>query len=95
MPALRIGVNSFSFVWKETVQVFLRRLNDMDYSHFDILTAPHHCWPPDFDAADRTALKSLADLLDIRIESTKPRSKSGESDPRSARIHFVPLPRID
>jgi deoxyribonuclease-4 len=41
----------------------------MDYSHFDILTAPHHCWPPDFDAADRTALKSLADLLDIRIES--------------------------
>ena len=59
--------NTYSYTISYTAEACLSRLADLGFAEFELMMYPGHLWPPDTDAAQRTALRSLVASRDLRI----------------------------
>ncbi len=67
MPALPIGINTFSYVYTHTAVDCLRHLGGMGYRDFEILVQQPHFWAPDFSAHERREIPKLLAGEGLRI----------------------------
>jgi len=59
--------NTYSYTISYTAEACLSRLADLGFAEFELMMYPGHLWPPDTDAARRTALRRLVESRDLRI----------------------------
>lgn len=59
--------NTYSYTVSYTAEACLSRLADLGFAEFELMMYPGHLWPPDTDAARRTALRRLVESRDLRI----------------------------
>jgi sugar phosphate isomerase/epimerase len=50
----------------------VRRIADMGFRYFELMTAPPHCWPRGWSAGDRLAFRNLYESLGLRLTSVNP-----------------------
>jgi L-ribulose-5-phosphate 3-epimerase len=65
--AQSFACNTYSYTISHTVEACLSHLTDLGFSEFELMMYPGHLWPPDIDAAQRSALRRLIESRDIRI----------------------------
>ena len=62
MSEMKLGANTFSYIYTHSMLESLRRLNRIGYSDFEILVAQPHFWATDFGVDERRDMpKILAD----------------------------------
>jgi sugar phosphate isomerase/epimerase len=71
MP-LTVGACTYSWLWDLPLQEAVRRIADMGFKYFELMSAPPHCWPRDWSAADRTAFRRLYESLGLHLSSVNP-----------------------
>ena len=71
MP-LNVGACTYSWLWDLPLQDAVRRIADMGFKYFELMSAPPHCWPRDWSAADRTAFRRLYESLGLHLSSVNP-----------------------
>ena len=59
MDTLSLGASTWTYLQTCSLEIALRRLKDMGYNRFDVLTIPPHLWPYDIDIKQRRALRGL------------------------------------
>lgn len=69
---IRIGGNTFSYMWTTGAEQALATLSDLGLNDFDVLVTPGHLWPWDLDASARQQLRERLQSGGIRLESLNP-----------------------
>ena len=69
---LTVGACTYSWLWDLSLQDAVRRIADMGFKYFELMSAPPHCWPRDWSAADRTAFRRLYESLGLHLSSVNP-----------------------
>ena len=63
------GVNSFPYMWTQSVRDCVPHLAAMGFDEFELMTMPGHLWPDELDDAARRELLARFDGLGIRVRS--------------------------
>ncbi len=71
MP-LTVGACTYSWLWDLPLQDTVQRIADMGFKYFELMSAPPHCWPREWSAADRTAFRKLYESRGLRLTSVNP-----------------------
>lgn len=71
MP-LTVGACTYSWLWDLPLQDAVHRIADMGFRYFELMSAPPHCWPRGWSAADRTAFRKLYESRGLRLTSVNP-----------------------
>ncbi len=71
MP-LTVGACTYSWLWNCPLQDAVHRIAEMGFKYFELMSAPPHCWPRGWSAADRTAFRRLYESLGLRLTSVNP-----------------------
>jgi sugar phosphate isomerase/epimerase len=71
MP-LTIGACTYSWLWDLPLQDAVRRIADLGFHYFELMSHVPHCWPRGWSASDRTAFRQLVESLGLRISSVNP-----------------------
>ena len=70
--ALTIGACTYSWLWDAPLTDAVRRIADMGFRYFELMSHFPHCWPRDWSTADRKALRQLVESLGLQISSVNP-----------------------
>ncbi len=62
-------VNTFSFIWTQSVTDCIARMADLGFDAFEVLLTAPHLWPADYDGAARRRLVQALDDRGARILS--------------------------
>jgi L-ribulose-5-phosphate 3-epimerase len=71
MP-LTVGGCTYSWLWDLPLQDAVRRIADLGFHYFELMSHVPHCWPRDWSAADRTAFRKLYESRGLRLTSVNP-----------------------
>lgn len=71
MP-LTIGACTYSWLWDLPLPDAVRRIADMGFRYFELMSHVPHCWPRGWSTADRKAFRELVESLGLRISSVNP-----------------------
>ncbi len=66
------GACTYSWLWDLPLQEAVRRIANMGFRYFELMTAPPHCWPRGWSAADRADFRKLYESLGLRLTSVNP-----------------------
>lgn len=69
MSELRLGANTFSYIYTHPMLESLRRLAGIGYHDFEILVAQPHLWPADVSPHERREVPKVLDGEGLRIVS--------------------------
>ena len=61
--------NTYSYTMSHTGAGCLAHLADLGFTEFELMMYPGHCWPPEADAAQRSALRRLIEARGLRLVS--------------------------
>lgn len=67
--SLRLGASTWTYLQTCDLPAAMRRLRQVGFDRFDVLTIPPHLWPEDLDAAGRRALRRWTAAEGLTIES--------------------------
>ena len=70
--AMTIGACTYSWLWDAPLTDAVRRIADMGFRYFELMSHFPHCWPRDWTTADRKAFRQLVESLGLRISSVNP-----------------------
>lgn len=70
--SLTCGACTYSWLWDFPLQDTVRRIAEMGFRYFELMTAPPHCWPRGWSAADRLGFRKLYESLGLRLTSVNP-----------------------
>ena len=70
--ALTVGACTYSWLWDRPLQDAVHRIADMGFTYFELMSAPPHCWPREWSAAERTAFRKLYESRGLRLTSVNP-----------------------
>lgn len=70
--ALKLGVSSFSYLWKCSVEESFKTVANMGYRYVEIPTAPPHFWPRSMDLNRREAIREAAFAHGLEIVAINP-----------------------
>ena len=59
--ALTLGACTYSWLWDHTLQDAVRRIADMGFRYFELMSHVPHCWPRGWTTADRIAFREIVD----------------------------------
>ncbi len=59
--------NTYSYTMSHTAAGCLSHLADLGFIEFELMMYPGHCWPPEADAAQRSALRRLIEARGLRL----------------------------
>ncbi|HYL81433.1 MAG TPA: hypothetical protein VEU07_11510, partial [Candidatus Acidoferrum sp.] len=62
MP-LTVGACTYSWLWDRPLQDAVRRIAEMGFRYFELMSTPPHCWPRGWPATERTAFRKLYESL--------------------------------
>ena len=71
MP-LTIGACTYSWLWDLPLQDAVRRIADLGFHYFELMSHVPHCWPRGWSTSDRKAFRQLVESLGLRISSVNP-----------------------
>jgi sugar phosphate isomerase/epimerase len=69
---MTIGACTYSWLWDAPLTEAVRRIADMGFNYFELMSHFPHCWPRGWSASDRKAFRQLVDSLGLRISSVNP-----------------------
>lgn len=72
MPALTVGACTYSYLWDLPLADTVRRLADLGFGYFELMTTVPHCWPRGWTAADRADFRRLYAACGLRMSSVNP-----------------------
>lgn len=71
MP-LTIGACTYSWLWDLPLQDSVRRIADLGFHYFELMSHVPHCWPRGWSTTDRKTFRQLVESLGLRISSVNP-----------------------
>jgi len=71
MP-LSIGACTYSWLWDLPLQDTVRRIADLGFHYFELMSHVPHCWPRGWSNEDRKVFRQLVESLGLRISSVNP-----------------------
>ena len=69
---LKLGLHSFVYLWKTSVEDAFKKLADQGYRYIEISTAPPQFWPRRIDGKEREKIRNAAFKAGVEIVSTNP-----------------------
>ncbi len=69
---LTVGACTYSWLWDAPLEEAVRRIADMGFRYFELMSHFPHCWPRDWSAADREGFRRLVESLGLHISSVNP-----------------------
>ncbi len=70
--ALTCGACTYSWLWDQPLSDAVERIAGLGFTYFELMSAPPHCWPRDWSAADRTAFRRHYESCGLRLTSVNP-----------------------
>jgi hypothetical protein len=70
--ATTVGACTYSWLWDRPLPDAVHRIADMGFKYFELMSAPPHCWPRAWSAAERAAFRRLYESLGLRLTSVNP-----------------------